>query len=97
MAFWPGSASAPLLADKLLSSTAETASAGGRLRRGICRRRCRRGGSGKAGAVAGHCLRVTIDLTRGVCRVHGRRCERYRVYSLTSLTESFGSKDHAIQ
>jgi hypothetical protein len=88
--------SAPLLADKLLSRTAEIASASNaRWHGGICL--CRRAGDRNAVIQAEHCLRVTIYLACGGCRVQRRRCDWHRIYSLTGLTESFGSKYRAIQ
>jgi hypothetical protein len=90
----PAPGSTPLFANKLLSRTVESASAAARWRQWI---RCRRGGGRKAGILAGHCLCVTIDLTCGRRCVHARRCEGHRIYSLTGLSENFGSKRRAIQ
>ena len=83
--------SAPLFANELLSGAAEIASATCRWSAGSW------GGSRKAGILAVHRLRVTIDLTCGGCCIHGRRREGHRVRNLTALSEQFGSKRRAIE
>jgi hypothetical protein len=93
--------SAPLFADKLLSSTAEIAScATTRWRRyhlsNTRWRRyhwCRR----NAGTLAVHCQRVTIDLTCGGCCIQGRRRDGHRIHCLTGLSENFVSERRTIQ
>jgi hypothetical protein len=86
--------SAALFANKLLGRAAEIASTAARWRQRI---RCRRGGGRKAGILAVHCLRVTIDLTCGGRCIHGWRREGHRVRNLTALSEQFGSKRRAIE
>jgi hypothetical protein len=86
--------SAALFANKLLGRAAEIASTAARRRQRI---RCRRGGGRKAGILAVHRLRVTIDLTCGGCCIHARRREGHRIRNLTALSEQFGSKRRAIE
>src|SRR6516165_6560604 len=65
---WPSSA--PLFADKLLSSAAEIASAGStRWRRGIC---CRRGAGRRAGILVAGILRLLPYVLAAVLPHHGR-------------------------
>ena len=86
--------SAPRFANKLLIRTVESASVGKGWRQNIrlsCRRR------GRAGTLAGHSLRVTIDLTCSGCCIYGRRRERDGSYSLVGLSENFRSERRANQ
>jgi hypothetical protein len=88
------SGAAPLFANKLLIRTVESASVDKGWRQNIrlsCRRR------GRAGILAGHCLRVTIDPTCDGCCIYGRRCEGHGIYSLAGLSENFGSERRANQ
>jgi hypothetical protein len=88
------SPSAPLFADKLLSSTAEIASTAARCRSRTCRRR---GARRNAGIQASHRLHVTTGLTCGCCCIQGRRRDGHRIHCLTGLSENFGSERRTIQ
>jgi hypothetical protein len=79
-----GGSSAPLFANKLLSGTAEVASATGR--------RSARSwdGAREAGILAVHCLRIAIDLTREGRRVQSRRHEGHGRRGLIGLGEKLG-------
>jgi hypothetical protein len=88
------SGAAPLFANKLLIRAVESASVGKGWRQNIrllCRRR------GRAGILAGHCLRVTIDPTCDGCCIYGRRCEGHGIYSLSGLSENLGCERRANQ